>query len=202
MKARSPRVTDQNTQPDPTTGATPAPGPEASVWTAISEPATTPEASTGSPAPSIEHAAPAPVPQAAKTRRRWVEAAVVGALVVVGGIGFAAGSTIDDNDGRGDGIHRMDIGANDGSMYPKGLMPNGGMFPGQGGGSGGFRHGDRSDGRRGRGGHMPGDGQFPGWQMPNGQMPGGGWMHAHDGQVPNATQAPGATTAPSTSPAP
>jgi len=198
-------VTDQTNRPDPTTGPTPTPtSPGATpLRTSDTEPAVAPE-----PTATPTEAAAAPPAWASTgeasnpSRRRWVwVAAIVGALVVVGGIGFSAGATMPDDDEPSTGIHRMRLGDQDRDQMPhRGQFP--GMFPGQGGGSGGFRHGDRSNGRRGPGGPMPGDGQFPGWQMPNGGMPGGGWMRPHDGRVPNATQAPGATPAPSTSPAP
>jgi hypothetical protein len=127
---------------------------------------------------------------------------VVGAILAIGGISFAAGRASDD-DVAGDRIHQVDVGDQYRGPGPNGLMPNDqmpnrGIFPGQGDGDG-FRGGDRSGSRMGRGQMMPGDGQFPGWQMPGDgwQMPGGGWHQPGDGQLPGASPAPSATQAPS-----
>jgi hypothetical protein len=129
------------------------------------------------------------------SRGRWIEAAVVvGALVLVGGIGFAAGRTIDDNVGRGSGIQRLDAGQHDGGRLPGGHFPDRGRFRGQGDGHRGSRHGDRS----GRAGRLPGGW----WQPSDGQLPGTTPQAPAATQAPEATQAPSGTSAPSLSPAP
>ena len=193
-------MTDENTTPDPTTGPTPAPTPATPpteepapsptatpVWTPSSEPAATPPAGT---TPAASHGG----------RNAAIAVLVVGAILAVGAISFAAGRATDDDDVPGSGIHRMDGDQNrgqfpnGGQMPYGGQMPNRGMFPGQGDGDG-FRQGDRSGGRQGRGGQMPGDGQFPGWQMP-----GDGWQQPDATTAPEATQAPSATEVPEREP--
>jgi hypothetical protein len=210
-------VTDQTNQPDQTTGPTPAPTPGPSspppptdqgttpVWTPPTEPTTAPGPATMDPGEATPPpVTPPPVgetPAAAHTGRNVAIAVlVVGAILAIGSMSFAAGRAIDDDDVPGSGIHRMDRDQSrgqvpNGDQFPEGQMPNRGMFPGQDGGSG-FHRGDRSGGRMGRS-VMPGDGRMPGWQMP-----GDGWHQPGDGQLPGATQVPEATQAPSATEAP
>lgn len=134
-------------------------------------------------------------------RRRWLEVALlVGAFVVVGGIGFAAGRTIDDQ-GRGRGSTHMIVGdqGQGGQRQNRQQLPGRGMYP-----SGGFGPGDGSGGFRGRHGSGSPDGRMPGGQFPAG--PGGRMLPGFGPQpgataAPNATQVPLATPTPSASPA-
>lgn len=208
-------MTDQTTPPDPTTGPTPVAVPGTPAADVPPSPGTTPgslpnEATVQEPAarssePDTASEATAPPPEAPTSRRRWVEVAVlVGAFVLVGGIGFAAGRTIDDGNERGIRSHRIDTGDQNGRIPGSEQLPGRGGFPGRGDGGGGFHQGPGSrdgswQGRRG--GLLPGDRLFP-----RGGMPGGGWQLPYQlpGPTlePDATQAPGATQAPTASPAP
>jgi hypothetical protein len=203
-------VTDQTNQPDPTTSPTAGPTPDPPQGSPL-PPATGASAnpvSSGSPeAPSAAATAPigaelGTTPSASaspgetpKGRRRWIEAAVVvGALVLIGGIGFAAGRTIDDNDGRGTGIHRLDPGQHGGGHLPGGQIPDRGGFRGRGDEHRGSRQGDRS----GRAGRLPG-----GWWQPgDGRLPGTIPQAPGPTEAPGETPAPSGTSAPSLSPAP
>ena len=106
-------MTDPTTPPEPTPGPTPEPAsqPADPVWSPPSPSSAAAEGVVTSPAASAP-TDPAPVTtpttEAGATtssppgRRRWLEVALlVGAFIVVGAVGFAAGRTIDDQGGRG-----------------------------------------------------------------------------------------------------
>ena len=198
----------------PSSGPEPTPEPTSQpadpVWTPPIPPSEAAEGVGASSAVGAPVASPEPTTAGAATsqppgRRRWLEVALlVGAFIVVGGIGFAAGRTIDDQGGRARAGTHMIVGdEGQGGQRPnRQQAPNGGMFPG-----GGFGPGDGSGGfrQRGPGSRAPG-GRMPGGQFPIGPMPGGRMLPGYEPQpgatpAPDATQAPLATPTPSASPA-